>query len=103
MTSCKLLKLDNLSGHHGNPILSLPNNFLSTHPWSVSSNLAEAGWIFSFRPAFTLGSLALGKRKGWEGDRQNWARPLPSPLVSVGVATATRKEKEEKSAEERER
>lgn len=85
------------------PSSPLPNNFLSSHPWSVSSNLAEVGWLFSFRPAFTLGSLGLGKRKGWEGDRQNWARPLPLPLVSVGVATAVGEEKEEKSAEERER
>lgn len=85
------------------PSSPLPNSSLSTDPWSGSSNLVEVGCLFSFRPAFTLGSPAFGKRKGWEGDRQNRARPLPLPLVSVGVATAVREEKEEKSAEERER
>ncbi|KAJ7397186.1 hypothetical protein BTVI_137793 [Pitangus sulphuratus] len=63
----------------------------------------DIGLLFVFRPAFTLDSLALRKRKGWEGDRQSWARPLPLPLVSVGVAAAVEEEKEEKSAEERER
>lgn len=48
-----------------------PNNVLSTHAWFFSSNLAEVGWLFSFGPAFTLGSLALWEKKSWEVNRQS--------------------------------